>query len=121
MPYTFYKVLHLTSLGFVLISTAAIGVLAILGALEDNKKLKKIFSIVHGIFLVLALVSGFGLLARLGIHDMPGWVSLKIFIWVTFGVTPLLMKKRPANAMGFWTFTGLLFAAAAYLAIMKPF
>lgn len=120
MSYEFYKVLHLSSLGFVLISTAAIGILACLGVLEENKKIKKIFSIVHGIFLALALVSGFGLLARLGMHGMPVWVILKIGIWLAFGVTPVFMKKKPSKAIGLWATSGILFAAAAFLAILKP-
>lgn len=120
MPYEIYKVLHLTSLGFVLISTAAIAMMAFFDQLEKAPGKKKLFSIVHGIFLLLTLVSGFGLLARLGIHNMPVWVIVKIVIWGLFGVIPVFMKKKPAKSMGLWTLLGVLFACGAFLAIYKP-
>lgn len=121
MSYTFYKVLHLSSLSFLLISTSAMFFFLILGNKHVDNPKRKLVSILHGITLVLVLVSGFGLLARLGLHNMPTWVIAKLLIWVYFGALPMFAKKFASKALAVWFSLGVFFSFAAYLAINKPF
>ncbi|MEC9282299.1 MAG: hypothetical protein VX642_06275 [Bdellovibrionota bacterium] len=121
MSYTFYKVLHLSSLGFTLISLAAVCFYVSLGNLAQDNPKRKLLAIVHGVALLVVLVSGFGLLARLSIHNMPIWVILKILFWLLFGAYPVLAKKMSGKALGLYFGIGVIFSCAAYLAINKPF
>lgn len=53
----------------------------------------------HGIGLVISLVSGFGMLAKLGIMgSMPTWVWIKIGLWLVLGFLPVLAKRRVVAA-----------------------
>ena len=65
MPYEFYKILHLTGLVLLFSGLVSLLTLKAIGA-EVNGAAKKFSFIAHGIGLFLILLSGFGLLARLG-------------------------------------------------------
>jgi hypothetical protein len=68
-------------------------------------------------------VSGFGLLARLGISNAaawPMWVWIKIGIWLVFGAMTVFVAKNSGYAKFFWFCIPVLAALAAYLAINKP-
>jgi hypothetical protein len=79
-------------------------------------------AITHGIGMVLVLVGGFGMLARLGIFwPWPGWIVGKIIIWLVFGVLIAVIGRVPALAKPLWWITIALGAIAAYLALNKPF
>ncbi|HWP57683.1 MAG TPA: hypothetical protein VNL14_07340 [Candidatus Acidoferrales bacterium] len=80
-------------------------------------------AVTHGLGLLIALVSGFGLLARLGIDHgaaWPLWVWAKIGIWVVLGALPAVIARYRQQAALFWWLVPLLAGAAAYLAITKP-
>ena len=83
---------------------------------------RKPIAITHGIGLLLSLVGGFGLLARLGIvhGGLPGWAILKLFIWVLFAALIGLIPRKPQLAKPLWILIILLGAIAAYLAGSKP-
>ena len=85
---------------------------------------RKWVAITHGIGLLIALVGGFGLLARLGIShgaDWPLWVWIKLGIWLVFGAMTALIGRNPRHAGLFWALIPVLAVSAAYLAINKPF
>jgi hypothetical protein len=72
--------------------------------------------------MVLVLLGGFGMLARLGIHwPWPGWVVGKIIIWIILGGIIALIYRLPNAGKALWYIVLLLGAFAAYLAIMQPF
>ena len=76
----------------------------------------------HGTGLLISLVGGFGLLARLGLTGgLPGWVYLKLAIWLGLGMSPILLYKRPQTAKAVWFILIVLFISAAYTARYKPF
>ncbi len=110
-----YKVLHLVG-GFLLF--AALGYLA----LRPADKAIKLPSISHGIALLLLLVSGFGMLAKLGIMGLswPLWIWLKLVIWLLLGAALVLVRRLPRHAALWWWLFPLLGGAAAYLALYKP-
>ena len=110
-----YKVLHLIG-AFLLF--AALGYLT----LRPGER-SKLANASHGIALLLVVVSGFGMLARLGVtHDwiFPLWVWLKLAIWLLLGAALVLVRRMPQLATLWWWLFPLLGGAAAYLALYKP-
>ncbi|MES2856022.1 MAG: hypothetical protein V4692_09165, partial [Bdellovibrionota bacterium] len=66
MPYEFYLVLHIIGVLLVVGTLSSMSVHVINGG-DRNYGAKKMISAVHGIGLLVILVAGFGLLARLGL------------------------------------------------------
>ncbi|MEK2644522.1 hypothetical protein [Bdellovibrio sp. BCCA] len=121
MSYQFYKVLHL--LGLMLLFFGFGGLLIAAYAKVELKKPARIMGFVtHGIGLLLILVSGFGMAARLGlVSGLPAWVQAKIGIWVLLGIGISLVKRK--GYIG-WPVAVLLWGlgtSAAFIAVNKPF
>lgn len=75
----------------------------------------------HGIGLVISLVSGFGMLAKMGIMgSMPVWVWIKIAIWLVLGFLPVLAKRRVLPAKMVVLIAAIVGACLAYLGYFKP-
>ncbi len=94
MTYEFYKIIHLISI--VLLFSGLIGLLTIQmsGGVLAGKARSLVFA-AHGIGLLFLLISGFGLLARLGlVSNIPGWVFAKIAIWIILGGAISLVKRK---------------------------
>ena len=121
MPYEIYKILHLT--GIFLLISGLIGMLALAWSGHGITGRVKTFAfITHGVGLLFILVSGFGLLARLGImHDgFPGWVFGKLAIWLILGGFIALLKRKGQLGWPLYFLMLALFMTATYLAIYKP-
>lgn len=90
MSYEFYKILHLISLMTLFLS---LGMLIV-----GPKPLKKLIMSLHGAALLLLLVSGFGLIAKLHIplkFLSPSWFWQKTFIWIVLAcLTPFLINRK---------------------------
>lgn len=110
MPYEFYKVLHIVSV-----------ILVLLGLTAWLYSGKRSFSILHGVALLLVLVSGFGLAARLGMMSgLPGWVWVKLTVWVLLGAAAVFVKKKTL-APGIQVFLWIVLASVAIcMAVYKP-
>ncbi len=119
MDATFYKIFHI--LGFFLIFSALGGttIASLLGS-SDDKRARRLTGISHGVGLLLLLISGFGMLARLGL-GFDGWVFGKMGIWLLLGTSGFLIRMRPGWASLFWIVLPLLGMVAGYLALYKPF
>lgn len=118
MTLTFYNVLHISG---IILFFMAIGGAVIRAALEvKDKKLEKFILINHGIAGFIIIVSGFGQLAKIGMQ-FPGWVIIKIFIWLLLGAIIVPIKKAPDKKHLFWFIALLLGGLAAYMGIYKPF
>ena len=115
-----YKWIHL--LGLILLMTSLgtlTGYTYLNGAKRDS--FKRALTTVHGISMFLLLLGGFGLLARLGIHwPWPGWVIVKLIIWVLLGGAVAGVTRLQAKG---WMLTLIVVLAslASYLALYKPF
>lgn len=120
MPFDFYKVMHF--FGLVMVFTALGGqiVVALNGGDSKQQPGRKWIAIFHGLGLVLVLVAGFGMIAKLGI-GFPGWVLAKIAIWVTLGSIGAVVARKRNLAGMIWIFVITLGLAASYLARYKPF
>ena len=116
ISYTAYKVLHV--LGVLLVFTA-FGAMLTTPANSRNKTA----AIFHGLGLVILLVTGFGLMSRLGISHtaLPGWVWAKALIWLIFGGIIVLIKRKLELRGVLWYLLVILGTFAAYLALYKPF
>ncbi|MCB0422066.1 MAG: hypothetical protein KDD61_13800 [Bdellovibrionales bacterium] len=119
--YEVYKIIHL--LGLFMVFGALGGLLMHLkqGGSKESFSGKKFFSIVHGIGLTLAILGGFGLLARLKISASEGWVLLKIAFWVLLAVFSLLAYRAPRMVTLFWGVLFFIGGTAVYLVQYKPF
>lgn len=124
MSYETYKVIHLIGAFLLLATAGGVALHAANGGTRENNTLRKLVGALHGVALLILLVAGFGLLAKLGIkHDwiFPGWVWTKLVIWVVFAIIATLPYRKPELARLFLWLLPLLGGVSAYLAIFKPF
>lgn len=121
MPYEIYKIIHLT--GIFLLISGLISAFAITSSGHAlTGKIKTFSFATHGLGLFLALLGGFGLLARLQLaHQMPVWAYLKFAVWAVFAIFISVIKRK--GQIGWPLFISMLslFVFAAWLAIYKPF
>jgi hypothetical protein len=117
----FYKNLHLLGVFMLFVALGGLMLHQINATTRENIWRKPV-AITHGVGLLLVLVGGFGMLARLGVQwPWPGWVIAKIVIWIIFGALIAVLGRVPALAKPLWWITIILGALAAYLALNKPF
>jgi hypothetical protein len=115
-----YKIIHF--LGIIMLFMSLGGVLVnSINREEGTNQWRKALKITHGIALLLILLGGFGMLARLGIlWPLPVWAIGKVIIWVMLGGLIALVLQSDLSKL-LWFVVILLGTAAAYLGIMKPF
>lgn len=121
-PYEFYKVLHITGLILVFSGIAGVFFPALAGQPLQGKHKRFVF-ITHGVGLLFMLVSGFGLLARLGIaqNGLPPWIHAKLLIWVLLGGAIALAKRKAQIGWPLFILFVGIGMTAAIIAIHKPF
>ena len=121
MSYEFYKLLHL--LGIVLLFSGLVSMLTMkIAGVPVEGALKKFVYITHGVGLLLILVSGFGIMARLQmIADIPKWIYIKLSVWLFMGGVITLIKRQGHLAWKLYTIIMCVFIVAAYVGITKPF
>lgn len=113
MSYEFYKILHLLALAAMFASVGA-------SAIAPDTD-RKIVGMTHGIALLVVLVSGFGMHAKLGIQGFPGWLIAKVVIWLVFGGLLAVGRRAPGAKLAVWGSIPVLTAVAAWLVIARPF
>ena len=116
MPPTLYKLIHLFGV-FTLLTV--MGRYVVAKAQDDP--LKKVMAW-HGSAMLLILVAGFGMLAKLGIgapSEWPFWVWVKLLIWVYLGALPFLVRRKPEWGLIWSISTPLLAVLAAGMALTK--
>lgn len=117
MSYELYKLLHLLG---ILITFMALGGLALAAAGGNRSGGGALGAVTHGLGLVIVLVSGFGLLARLG-AGFPLWVVLKLVIWLLLGAALVVLKRAPSLARVMWVVIPLLGGLAAWLVLFGQY
>ena len=113
MDPNFYQVLHIVGISMVFLGYGAL--LARSMAAPENVSVRKLGSITSGIGLLLVLVAGFGLVAKLGYNYIETWILVKFVIWLLLGGLIVLINRKPQLAMLLWC---LLIALSATAAIM---
>lgn len=118
MPYVAYKLLHYA--GLFLLFTSLGGLCAVQGRGAESERWLKLL---HGVALLMAIVAGFGLLARLGQASpasWPAWVWLKLAVWATLGAAPVLIKRAERLAGLLLVLLPLLGLLGALVVLYKP-
>ncbi len=121
MPYEVYKVLHILGVMLLFVALGGAAMHGINGGTKEDNAGRGLVAASHGSALVIILVAGFGLLAKLGMaSSMPLWVILKLVIWLLMGGVLVILNKQPKAAKALWFALPVLGALAAYLAVTKP-
>ncbi len=120
MPYTVYKLIHLIAILFLFTTAGGVALYVANGGKRENNVAGRWVSMIHGLTLVLILVSGFGLVARIG-TGFELWVWAKFALWFVIGSLALLPLRKTGLGHGFFYLIPLLGSLAAFLAVFKPF
>lgn len=116
MSLPYYHIIHLIA---VMALFAGSGVA--LGT-ADQPGLRKFGAILRGVALLLLPVTGFGMLAKLGImKSIPVWAWLKLVIWVIAAVLPIFVKRKMIPGTAAVVVALALGTVAAWLGYLKPF
>lgn len=111
MPIAFYHIAHIVGLIFVFV-----GFGALLSSESSRHAMKW-----HGIGLLISLISGFGLLAKLQIFaTMPTWVWIKITLWLVLGGLPVLARRQVVSPTVVMLLAVAIAGFMGYLGYMKP-
>ena len=105
-----YKIIHLIG-----ISILGLGV----GGMMAGGEKRKTFAICQGIGLLVMLVSGFGLLAKLH-PGYPPFAIVKTVLWVVIAMLPLLFRKLKTPLGVAIIVSVTLVGIMAWLGVMKP-
>lgn len=120
MSYLAYKLIHLIGILFLFTTAGGVALYMANGGSRENNVARKWVSAIHGITLVLIIISGFGLIARLG-TGFQTWFWVKLAIWFVIGSLALLPLRKPHLGLRLFLLLPLLGAFAAYVALYKPF
>ena len=107
---TTYKITHLVGISILALGTG--------GRMAGGEN-RKTFAIVQGIGLLVMLVTGFGLLARLGL-GYPHFAIVKTVLWVVIAMLPVLFRKLKTPLYAEILIVFILVGVMAYLGIVKP-
>jgi hypothetical protein len=121
--YQFYNLVHIIGLIFLMVALGGIASSAVVAQDRFSLWRRRAISVFHAVGIFLMLLGGFGLLARLGVvhgAGFPGWIWVKIGIWVILGVSAFLPYRYPRTAMPLLMLLPVLGGLAAYMAIYKP-
>ncbi len=120
MSYEVYKILHVVGLSLVTLALGGVTAHVINGGTKATNTWRKGSMMTHGIGLLLLLVAGFGMLAKLGIKSFPLWVVGKIVVWLVLGAAVAVVYRKPQMTKVVWIAIPLLVALATVLAVTKP-
>jgi len=123
ISYELYKVAHLVAVILLFMGLAGACFHAVNGGTRESNAGRRIISAMHGLGLLISLVAGFGLVARLDLMSggMPLWVAGKLAIWLVAGMLLTLPRRKPQWARPALMYgLPLLAAAAVWLAVYKP-
>ena len=119
----FYNLVHIIGLVLLMVALGGIALAADVSGGRSPMVSRRWAAVFHGLGAFLILLGGFGMLARLGIvagSSWPGWVWVKMGVWVTLGVAAFLPRRYPRTARPLLLLLPVLGGLAAYMAIYKP-
>ena len=105
-----YNVIHIVS---IMALFSALGA----AASSDSDKCKKLSSILHGVAILLILVSGFGMLAKYSL-GFPWWITVKLVVWLAMGAMLAVAKRR---VLPCGTVFGIILALGTIAAVLGIF
>ncbi|WP_306522294.1 hypothetical protein [Gemmatimonas sp.] len=123
-PRDFYEILHIVGIAMLFLAIGGVATHAANGGTKAGSQTRGLMSSVHGVGALLILVGGFGMLARIGFKhgaNFPGWLWVKLIVWLVLSAIVLLPYRKPALAKPFIFILPLLAGLAVYMALYKPF
>ena len=123
LPHSFYNVLHILGIVLVMSALGGIAMHALNGGTKQTNVARRLVVSLHGLGMLLILVGGFGMLARLGFQHgatFPGWLLVKLAVWLTLAAIVIVPYRRPAVAKRVSLALPVLGGLAAIMAIYKP-
>jgi hypothetical protein len=117
-------VVHIIGIILLMSALGGAAVRAMTPGAADFPPTRRLLAILHGTGAFLVLLGGFGMLARLGIMQgasFPGWMWVKLVVWVILAIALMIPRRRPALARPLLFALPVLGGLAAYMAIYKPF
>lgn len=124
LPYGFYKIVHLIGITSAWTALGALALHHANGGTKATNAGRRSVILLHGLGLLFILVGGFGMLARLGFQhgaNFPGWLWVKLGVWVLIGAAVALPVRVPQLAKPMLFVIPLLAGLATYMAVYKPF
>ncbi|MGB0416202.1 MAG: hypothetical protein ACPGKS_05090 [Coraliomargarita sp.] len=119
MPAYIYHILHLIGILMLFMGYGALLGRSMAGS--EHAGVKKLGSITSGIGLVLIIIAGFGLMAKVYSNTFLPWMMVKLAIWVVLGGLIALINRKPALAVPlWWTILGLG-SLSVIMVYAKPF
>jgi hypothetical protein len=120
MSLYFYKVLHV--LGLVMAFTGLTTVIAhaLTGQNKSENPVRGLAAGLHGAGMLIALIAGFGALAKLGLA-FPAWAMVKIGLWLFIGAAIALPYRQRGFNRLLLILIPVVAAIGTYLAVYKPF
>lgn len=120
MAIEIYKLLHFV--GILLVFNALGGQILFVwrGGTRADAAARRAVAITHGVGLLLLLLGGFGMHARLGYTGFPLWFGVKVGVWATLGAMMMVPWRYPHLARPLWVIVPLLGVVATALGIWKP-
>jgi hypothetical protein len=117
-----YQLLHILGILLVFMSLGALSLHAMNGGTRDSNNARVLVSITHGLGLLLILVPGFGMLARLGAMSggLPGWVWVKVLVWLLLAALIVVPYRKPEWSRALWFALPVLGVIAAYSVLYRP-
>lgn len=113
-----YQILHVFGALLVFLAYGLLISRAILGS--ESVQLRKVGAKLSGVGLVLLLVGGFGLLAKLYGNTFYPWVIIKLVVWVALGGLVALINRKPQlGQIWYWVtlLLGLIAVTSVYTKI----
>lgn len=120
MSYLTYKVLHLIGVLLLFVSLGGLLGLRMVPAPQASEAASRLLRMLHGVALLVILVAGFGLMARLGLlATWPAWIWIKLVLWLVFGAMVVAIRRAEGLARALLLLLPLLGGLAAWAAVYK--
>jgi uncharacterized membrane protein SirB2 len=120
MSFLAYKVLHLIGVLLLFVSLGGLLGLRMVPAPQASEAASRLLRMLHGVALLVILVAGFGLMARLGLlATWPAWIWIKLVLWLVFGAMVVAIRRAEGLARALLLLLPLLGGLAAWAAVYK--
>lgn len=123
MSFLTYKAIHLSGIFAIITILAGVSVDSLRGGRPADSRYSMPIRIGHVLALLLVLIGGFGMLARMGVlaSGLPNWAALKLGIWVSAGAAGLLSYRGDRAAVAVLCAVPIVAMLAGAVALFKPF
>lgn len=124
ISYGVYRLIHFLGVFLLLTALGGAAMRAMLSAgvassEADRKSVRRLVAATHGSAMLLILIGGFGMLARLDV-GFPGWIVAKLLVWMALGAMLGLAGRLAGRARMLWFAIPVLAFIAGWLAYTKP-